>query len=133
MPKLTNPTLTITTDPPQDQARIKVSCEIEFTQFEVNEMNLLGLRYELSCRVLNEYLRDEDPVAMYRPRRLPSDPHQARAHEHVVFSIVEPMSPMHEEPFKIKDKLVAELTVRNLETLERQTIRSEAVAVDLVA
>jgi hypothetical protein len=131
MPKLTNPTLTIATDRPQDQARIKVSCDVEFTQFEVNEMNLLGLRYELSCRVLNEYLRDEDPVATYRPRKLPGDPYQARPHEHVVFSIVEAMSPMHEEPFHIKDKLVAELTLRNLETDERQTIRSGVVAVDL--
>jgi hypothetical protein len=53
--------------------------------------------------------------------------------EHIVFSIVQRMSPMHEEPFKIKDKLVAEITLRNLETDERKTIRSAVVAVDLVA
>jgi hypothetical protein len=41
------------------------------------------------------------------------------------------MGPMHEEPFRIKDKLVAELTLRNLETDERQTLLSEVVAVDL--
>ena len=46
MPTITNVVLTISTDTALDGARVVVNCDLEFTQVEVNAMNILGLQYE---------------------------------------------------------------------------------------
>ena len=44
---INNAELAITTDRPQDRATLVVSCDVNFTEVEVNAMDILGLRYTL--------------------------------------------------------------------------------------
>ena len=71
MAAINNPELSVTTNRPQDRATVVVSCDVEFTDVEVNAMNMLGLQYTLSCQVLNKELLDEDPVVTYHERTFP--------------------------------------------------------------
>ena len=130
MPTITNAQLTVTTDRPQDRATVVVSCDVQFTEVEVNAMDLLGLRYTLHCQVLNKDLLDEDPVLSYHHREFPRVPGEARRYEHVVFDTNAPMYTMNERLFG-KDKLVAQLKLKNEETHEEVVQRTEQVAVDL--
>jgi hypothetical protein len=54
MATITSSELTVTTNRPDDRASVVVSCDVEFTEVEVNAMNMLGLRYTLTCQVLNK-------------------------------------------------------------------------------
>jgi len=132
MPNIENVELTVSTDRPQDRATVVVSCDVEFTEVEVNAMDLLGLRYTLSCKVLNEYLLDEDPVVTYRTRHYPQPDSAALRHEHAVFYIDVPMDSLHERLLG-KDKLVAELTLTNDETGSQNVARTDEIAIDLAA
>lgn len=132
MPSIENVELTVSTDRPQDRASVTVSCDVEFTEVEVNAMDLLGLRYTLSCRVLNEYLLDEDPVLTYRERHYPHGDDGARQHEHAEFYTDVPMYTLNERLLG-KDKLVAEVTLRNDETGSQNVARTDEIAVDLAA
>jgi hypothetical protein len=132
MPSIDNVELTVRTDRPQDRASVTVSCDVEFTEVEVNAMDLLGLRYTLSCRVLNEYLLDEDPVVAYRERHYPNGDGGARRHEHAEFYSDVAMYTLHERLLG-KDKLVAEVTLRNDETDSQNVARTDEIAVDLAA
>lgn len=130
MPTITNAQLAITTDRPQDRATVVVSCDIEFTEVEVNAMDLLGLQYSLHCQVLNKDLFGEDPVLSYHHRKFPRVPGEARRHEHVVFDTIVPMYTLNERLFG-KDKLVAQLKLKNDETHEEVVRRTDAIAVDV--
>src|SRR5262245_25921462 len=55
-------------------ARIDVSCDAHFTEFEVNEMNMLGLRYSLDCSLLDMDMLYPDTVARFDRAWLPSGP-----------------------------------------------------------
>jgi hypothetical protein len=132
MPTLHNANLSVITDRPEDRATATVSCDIEFTDVEVNAMDLLGLRYALSCRVLNKYLLDEDPVITYRDHIFPRVPGAGRHHEHVVFETSAPMYDLHDRLLG-KDRLIAELTLRNEETRDEQKLRTDDISVDLAA
>ena len=132
MPRIHHSALTIATDRPEDRATVTVSCDIEFTEVEVNAMNLLGLRYTLHCHVLNKELLDENSVINYEHREFPRVSGEAREHEHVVFETKARMYTMNERLFG-KDKLVAELRLRNEETNEEVVQRTEEIAVDLAA
>jgi len=85
MATINNPDLTVTTNRPVDRANVLVSCDIEFTEVEVNAMNMLGLEYTLTCQVLNKELLDEDPVITYRQITFPRLPGAANRYEHVAF------------------------------------------------
>jgi hypothetical protein len=132
MASIKNPTLTVTTDRPDDHATVIVSCDIEFTEVEVNAMNLLGLQYTLSCQVLNKEMLDEDPVLTYGPHTFPVLRGDARAYEHVVFDTYQWMDSLHDRLIG-KDKLVAKLTLTNDETKAEVSARSETISVDLAA
>ncbi len=132
MPSIQNANLTIATDRPRDRATIIVGCDVQFTEVEVNAMDILGLRYTLSCRVLNKYLLDEDPVVTYDEIRFPRFEGEGRRYEHVAFDTHEPMYMLHERLLG-KDKLVAELTLKNDETGQTDTVRTDEIAVDLAA
>jgi len=132
VPTIKNATLTISTDRPQDRAAVVVSCDIEFTDVEVNAMNILGLRYTLNCRVLNKYLLDEDAVVTYGHHSYPRYASDARRYERAVFDTNVPMTDLNERLFG-KDTLVAELTLKNEETGEQVVERTEEVSVDLAA
>jgi hypothetical protein len=132
MPSIKNPELTVTTNRPVDRAAVLVSCDLEFTDVEVNAMNLLGLQYTLSCEVINKDLLDEDPVVTYHNLTFPRVANDARRYEHVIFDSYEAMELLHDRLIG-KDKLRAKLTLRNEETHEEVTARTEVIAVDLAA
>jgi hypothetical protein len=131
MPTVKNAELSITTDRPRDQATVIVTCDIEFTEVEVNAMNILGLRYLLQAQVLNKYLLDADPVLTYPHHSFPRS-NGARRHEHPVFASDVPLYTLNERVFG-KDKLVAELTLTNVESGTEQVLRTEEIAIDLAA
>jgi hypothetical protein len=132
MATINNPELTVTTNRPVDRASVIVSCDIEFTDVEVNAMNMLGLQYTLTCEVLNKDLLDEDPVITYAAQQFPVEPGEAHRGEHVVFDTHQYMDSLHERLIG-KDKLVANLTLTNGETHAAVTARTEVIAVDLAA
>src|SRR5712691_8376737 len=68
MATIDRPELAIGTDQLQDLVTLSVSCEVHFTEFEVNAVNLLGLRYRLHCRLFNKDLWDIEPVAVFDDR-----------------------------------------------------------------
>jgi len=132
MATINNPELTVTTNRPDDYANVLVSCDIEFTEVEVNAMNMLGLQYTLTCQVLNKELLDEDPVITYRQITLPREQGAASRYEHVVFDTHEAMESLHDRLIG-KDKLVAKITLSNQETHADVSVRTETLAVDLAA
>jgi hypothetical protein len=132
MATIKNPELTVTTDRPIDRASVIVTCDIEFTDVEVNAMNMLGLEYLLTCQVLNKELLDEDPVITYRQQTFPRLSGEGHRYEHVVFGSDEYMDTLHERLIG-KDKLVAKLTLTNQETHADVSARTEVIAVDLAA
>jgi hypothetical protein len=132
IPSITNAELTIATNRPQDSAEVVVSCDLQFTEVEVNAMNTLGLQYTLHCRVLNKETLDEDAVETYHHQRFPRISGGATRHEHPVFDSSASMTRLHERLFG-KDKLVAELKLKNEETGAEAVQRTEVIAVDLAA
>jgi len=132
MASINNPELTVTTNRPVDRANVLVSCDIGFSDVEVNPMNMLGLQYTLTCQVLNKEWLDEEPVITYRQMVFPRLPREAQRNEHVVFDTYEGMDSLHDRLIG-KDKLVAKLTISNEETHETASARTETIAVDLAA
>ena len=132
MPTIKNAELIVSTERPADLANVFVNCDVEFTEVEVNAMDLLGLRYTLSCRVMNDYLIDDDQMLTFHPRQYPRNDEMARRYEHAVFEMQVTMDSLHERIFG-KDMLAAQLTLRNEETGSEQTARTEEIAVDLAA
>ena len=130
MAALHNIQLKVDTERWANQATIIATCDVEFTDFEVNAMKLLALRYAVGCQVLNRDLQYEDPVIRFDDQQLPSAT-AATPTEHVVFRSVNAMSDLHEHLFT-RDELVAEFTLTNMETRENDVRRSNLVAVDLV-
>ena len=131
MPTIKNAALSITTDRPRDVATVVVSCDIEFTEVEVNAMDILGLRYLLQCQVLNKYLLNDDPVLTFPYHSFPRST-EVQRYEHVVFDSEVPMYSLNEHTFG-KDKLVGELRLTNVETGAEEVQRTDEVAVDLAA
>jgi hypothetical protein len=132
MASITNAELTVTTHRPQDNASVIVSCDIDFTEVEVNAMNMLGLQYTLDCQVLNKEMLDTDPVLAYRTVTFPSERGEGRRLEHVVFAEYVAMDSLHDRLIG-KDKLVAELRLKNTETGTEDVKRTEQLTVDLAA
>ena len=133
MATIANAQLTVTTHRPDDNASVIVTCDIAFTEVEVNAMNMLGLQYTLSCQVLNEYLLDTDPVLTYHDITFPTQPGYARRLEHVIFDEFVPMNSLHDRLFG-KDKLEAEVRLKNMETgAEDDVKRTDELSVDLAA
>ena len=132
MPTIKNADLAISTDRPHDRATVIVRCDIEFTEVEVNAMDILALRYTLNCQVLNKYMLNDDPVLTYRVHTYPHYGKAARRYEHAVFETTVPMFSLNERLFG-KDILVAELKLRNEETGEEVVTRTEEIKIDLAA
>ena len=130
MPAITNVVLTISTDTALDRARVVVNCDVELTQVEVNAMNILGLQYELSCRVLDRDALDDYPVVTFHTQVFPTVPGAALANEHALFDTVAVMTDLHEHVFG-EDQLVAELTLTNTETGTQNVRRGDVIAVNL--
>ena len=132
MPTIKNARLSITTDRPQNTAAVVVNADIEFTEVEVNAMDVLGLRYTLNCELINKYLMEDDPRLTFQSHSYPREQVGARRYEHAFFETSVPMDTLHERIFG-KDNLVAELRLKNDETGTEDVARTDAVAVDLAA
>lgn len=124
--------LNITTNRPQDRATLAVSCDVEFTEFEVNAMNMLGLRHRLQCKLQDMAMLYPDTVLLFEQQRFPHAPGGAKRYEHAVFETVAAMSDLHLYVFG-KDTLLAEVTLTNEETGSEHHERSKTIAVDLAA
>ena len=132
MATINNAKLAITTDRPLDRAKVVVNCDVDFTEVEVNAMNMLGLRYTLHCRVLDRIMLEEDPVVTFHHQDLPRMSGGATRSMHAEFDAVVAMTDLNEHVFG-KDKLVAELKLKNEETGSELVKRSEVIAIDLAA
>src|SRR6266566_4674251 len=133
MPTIDDVELTIITDPPQNLATVAVSCNVEFSEFEVNSMNLLGLRYKLHCWVIENdiyMLPKDDPAVSFPHHNFPRLAGAAERYEHATFEAVVALSDLHEHDFG-KEKLVAALKLQNEETGQWVVGRSQVVAIDL--
>lgn len=124
--------LKVTPNRARDTATMVVSCEVEFTDFEVNAMNLLGLAYNFQCRLQDLDMPYADPVHSFDWQHFPRVPGGAMLHEHVVFEAVLATSRLHVYVFG-RDGLFAAVTLTNEETGAEVTRRSKVVAFDLAA
>jgi hypothetical protein len=131
MAMLQNTDLEVTTDGLDNLATVLASCDVDFTEFEVNAMNKLGLRYTVGCQVLNKDRNYEDPVIRFHDQDLPLTPTAATLSEHVVFRTDAVMSDLHQRLFG-KDQLLAEFTLTDTETGAEEVRRSNLLAVNLV-
>jgi hypothetical protein len=132
MASIKHPQLAITTDRPHDRATIRVGCEVEFTEFEVNAMNMLGVRYTLQCHLLDMDMRYPDSVVAFDRQQLPRVPGGANTHVLAAFEADAAMSDLHWYVFG-KDTLVARLTLKNEETGVETFKDSDVMRVDLAA
>jgi len=122
--------LNVTTDRRQETATIVVSCEVEFSEFEVNTMNQLGVRYNLKCQIQDLDMPYADPVHRFDGQYLPRVSDGAIRHEHVMFEAVLATRSLH--VFVLgRDGMFATVTLTNEETGAEVTQRSKFVALDL--
>jgi hypothetical protein len=124
------PQLVISTDRPHDQATVTLSSDVEFTEVEVNAMNVLGLRYTLHCELLDMDMLYEPADVPFGETRFPSVGRTAKANEHVELEASAPMHVLHRFVFG-KDSLLAELTLCNEETGAVTTARSNVLHINL--
>jgi len=132
MASIASPQLAIETNPVQKKATITVSCDVEFTEFEVNAMTLLGLSYSLRCDLLNMEMLYPESVVAFAEQKLPGVPGRGQSHAHATFEAATAMNALHVYIFG-KDTLVAELTLTNDESGVTTVMRTPAVAVNLAA
>ena len=132
MARIKHPQLAITTDRPHNKATIAVTCEVEFTDFEVNAMNMLGVRYSLQCHLLDMEMLYPDSAVEFDRQEFPRVPGGGNTHEHALFVMDAAMSDLHWYVFG-KDTLVAELTLKNEETGIATVKRSDVLQADLTA
>jgi hypothetical protein len=132
MASITNPQLAITTDRVENKATIAASCDVEFTQFEVNAMTQLGLSYSLRCELLNMDMMYPESVVAFIRQEFPTVPGHGQSHEHATFETSTAMDALHMYIFG-KDTLVAELTLENEESGASTVERTPVVAVNLAA
>src|SRR5262245_44529841 len=96
MASIENPRLAVGVDYVHELAMISVTCDVEFTDVEINAMDLLGLRYSMQCQLFSKDLWRMDPVAIFDERSFPGllEAH-ATPREHVVFADERPMGELH--------------------------------------
>jgi hypothetical protein len=132
VPGIRNPRLTVTPERAAGRATVRVTCDIWFTEFEVNAMNRLGLRYLLACQLVNRYFFYDRSVVTFLRQEFPRTAMPAVQQEHAVFETLAPLRDLHLF-VSGDDTFVAELTLTNQETGGEVGARSHPVAVDLAA
>ncbi|SRR6266699_856864 len=133
MASINNPKLLVGADQLHNRATVTVSCDVEFTDFEVNAVNTLRLHYTLQCQLLNKDLWQTKRVAVFDEWTFPRVTEvTVSKHELVVFNTDRPMSDLHTH-FLSKDSLEAELVLRNQETGQDVVSRTDVVSIDLTA
>jgi len=132
MATIIDPQLSIQVDRSAQLASVKVTCDVEFTQFETNSMNLLGIQYALECHLLNMEMLYPETVINFVPQQFPRVRDGARQLERPVFEAVAPTKDLHLYLFG-KDSLVAELRLSNEDLGTVNVKRTPTTLVDLAA
>ena len=131
MATIVNPKLAVSVDRLHDRASISVGCDVDFTDVELNAIQLLGLSYHVQCQLHDKDLWEVRPVAIFDDWTLPRPTEMSVSkHEHVVFNTDRPTTDLHTH-FLSNDQLQAEVKLRNDETGEEVVARTDFVAVDL--
>ena len=131
MATIENPLLTIDQDPLADEADVKVACDVEFTDFEVNAMNELGLQYRLTCRLYNKDLWDTEPIALFEDQIIGKTADAlAQQSMHAVFETTRRREDLHTHVFS-EDQLVAEIGLRDQESSAEVRVQTATLNVDL--
>jgi hypothetical protein len=132
MPAIYNARLSVTPDHARRCATVVVTCDISFTEFEVNAMRKLGLRYRLDCELVNRDVAYDRSAITFSYQEYPRPAADASANERAVFESVAPFHDLHMFLFG-DDVLVAQLRLTNLEDGTEVEGRTEAVLVNLAA
>jgi hypothetical protein len=132
MAQIHDPQLSIQIDHAAQTARVSVSCDVEFTDFKMNSMNLLGFLYTLECQLLNMEHLSPQAVMTFDPQQFPRIRDGARLHEHTVFEASAPTNELHVYLFR-KDSLLAELRLSNEDLGTLNVKRTPTMFVDLAA
>jgi hypothetical protein len=130
MSSISDPQLSIQIEHATRMATVRVSCDVEFTDFEVRSMNLLGVRYTLVCELLNMDMLYPQSVVTFIPVQFPRIRDGARKYEHAEFEAVAATRDLHLELIG-KDSLLAELRLSNEDLGTRSVKRTPAMLVDL--
>jgi hypothetical protein len=132
MPSVNNVTLDVTIDQPTNEMTLVVNCDVEFTDVEVNAMNVLGLRYTLACAVYDDELLNERPVLAFGNQRFPRIEGLGTYHAHARFALSLPKDALRGRVGR--EDLFARVTLTNDETgAETVGAESEHISVDLAA
>ena len=132
MATIRDPQLSIQVDRTAKTAAVRVTCDLEFTDFEVRSMNLIGVHYTLECQLLNMEMLYPEAVIAFVPQQFPRIRDGATQFEHPVFEAVAATSDLHLYIFG-KDSLVAELRLSNDDLGTVSVKRTPATLVDLAA
>jgi len=132
MATIIDPQLTIEVDKSAKVANVRVTCDVEFSQFEVNSMNLLGTRYTLECNLLNMEMLYPESVINFGLLQFPRIRDGASTLERPVFEAVAPTKDLHLYIFG-KDSVVAELRLSNEDLGSVSVKRTPTTLVDLAA
>src|SRR6478672_967775 len=109
MATIVNPRLAVSVDRLHDRARISVSCDVDFTDVELNAIQLLGLSYHVQCQIFDKDLWEVKPVAILDDWTLPRPTEMTVSKpEHVVFNTDRAMADLHTHLLS-NDQLQAEL------------------------
>lgn len=133
MPSIDKVTLDVTIDQPSNEMTLIVNCDVEFTDVEVNAMDVLGLRYTLTCGIYDDQLLNDRPVLVFGNQRLPRVEGAATCDAQARFALTLPMDALRGRMLG-RENLVARVTLTNDETgAETVGPESEHISVDLAA
>jgi hypothetical protein len=132
MAAIIDPQLSIQVDKAAAVANVKVTCGLEFTDFEVRSMNLLGIRYTLECHLLNMEMLYPETVINFVPQQFPRVRDGASAYEQPAFEALAPTKELHLYIFG-KDSVLAELRLTNDDMGTVSVKRTPVMLVDLAA
>jgi hypothetical protein len=132
MATIIDPRLSIQVDRAAQVATLEVACDLEFTEFEVNSMNLMGTTYTLECHLLNMEMLYPETVVNFGLQQFPRVRDGATGSEQPVFQAEAPTKDLHLYIFG-KDSLVAELRLSNEDLGTVSVKRTPTTLVDLAA
>ena len=130
MPTLTKPQLDLRIRRPENQVDVDVTTTVRFNTVELNEIRLLGVRYRLACRILEQDPGSDEQVHRFVTRDIPpGSPEQLDNVLSVRFSQASlPMSRFDMDPSALnRDEIYARVTLVNTHTGATVTADSEIV------
>jgi hypothetical protein len=128
MASITNQHLQVATIRPNVAGSAVVTCDVEFTEFEVNAMNVLGLQFELHCELVETGLLEGNSIHIWPTLMIPGDVAASRSRT-AVFETHLTVAQISQRLIG-PDKLAGYLTLRNVETNETLTANTETRGVN---